>query len=943
MKRLFSLSLLGLVILLFARCSPNEEIVDSLAIASDSEIYFSKGMDFTSETGSKTISFSSSKPWKIALSSAEWCTATPSSGGAGDAVVVISAQANTMYDSRNVTLQLVSGSIDKSFTVSQKQKDALTLTTSYFEVAKAGENIKVEVKANIAFEVEIPDASKSWISQVVTRGLTTTSLTFKVAPNTGFSDRVGEIIIKSGSLSEKLMVKQQGSSVEGLNFSLETLDADKEVKITFKAANSSQLYGYTGDVYIHTGVVSDGTWMYVPAEWSVNLAKCKMTKEADNMWSITLSPSIRQWFGSGETSVQKLGIVIRSADGTKKGISTDSFIAVTDSKYTGFVPTAIKNAPLPANVKEGITIVNNTTVTLVLYDKDKNGAHKDFAHVVGDFNNWTLSNDATCQMFRDEAAGCWWITLTGLDAAKEYAFQYYVGTKAGETIRLADAYARKILDPDNDKYITAATYPDKKEYPQGAIGIASVFKTQEDAYSWKMTDFKIKDKDNLVIYEMLLRDFTTTGDINGATEKLDYLKSLGVNAIELMPVQEFDGNDSWGYNPCFFFAMDKAYGTDRMYKQFIDACHAKGMAVILDVVYNHATGNHPFAKLYWDAAKNKTAANNPWFNVDAPHPYSVFHDFNHESPLVRTFVKRNLQFLLTEYKIDGFRFDLTKGFTQKSSTESTASAKDDSRIAILKDYNTAIKNVKTDAVVILEHFCDDQEEKALAADGMKVWRNKNEAYCQSGMSWEEKSDFSSLYTGTNSMTFGAYVGFMESHDEERVTYKMKAYGNGDLKTNSANRLKSLSTNAAFFFTVPGPKMIWQFGEMAYDISIDEGGRTGKKPLHWEYQTTNKALVEVYTKLITLRNDYPSLFASNAQLTWKVGVSDWNNGRTLTLKGVDGKEIRVVGNFTTQALDYTTPAGMWYNYLGDGQPVKADEKISIPAHEFRLYTSFPSAK
>ena len=113
-----------------------------------------------------------------------------------------------------------------------------------------------------------------------------------------------------------------------------------------------------------------------------------------------------------------------------------------------------------------------------------------------------------------------------------------------------------------------------------------------------------------------------------------------------MPVQEFDGSDSWGYNPCFFFAMDKAYGTKAMYKQFIDACHEAGMAVILDVVYNHATGNNPLAKLYWDG--DKTAKNNPYFYVEAPHPYRGLHDFIHESPQVRKLVKRNLQFLLKE-------------------------------------------------------------------------------------------------------------------------------------------------------------------------------------------------------------------------------------------------------------------------------------------------------
>ena len=452
---------------------------------------------------------------------------------------------------------------------------------------------------------------------------------------------------------------------EGLNYSLEMPNADQELTITFKAAQSSALYGYAGAVYIHTGVISDGTWMYVPAEWNQNLAKCEMTQGAANTWSVTLDPSIREWFVSGETAVQKLGIVIRSADGTKKGIEEDSFVEITDAKYDAFAPAAIKNGPLPANVKEGINMVDNSTVTLVLYDKDNTGAYNDFAHVIGDFNHWKLTNEKDCQMYRDEAASCWWITLEALDPNKEYAFQYYVGKKDGGAIRLADAYCHKILDPDNDKYISNATYPEAKEYPEGGSGVVSVFKIQKDEYAWKVPNFSVEDENNLVIYELLFRDFTKSGDINGAMAKLDYLKSLGVNAIELMPVQEFDGNDSWGYNPCFFFAMDKAYGTDKMYKQFIDACHEKGIAVILDVVYNHATGNNPLAKLYWDGKKNKTAANNPWFNVDAPHPYSVFHDFNHESPLVRTFVKRNLQFLLEEYHFDGFRFDLTKGFTQK--------------------------------------------------------------------------------------------------------------------------------------------------------------------------------------------------------------------------------------------------------------------------------------
>ncbi len=730
---------------------------------------------------------------------------------------------------------------------------------------------------------------------------------------------------------------------DGFNYSVESPDADEPLTITFKAGATSALNGYNGDVYLHAGVVSEGVWQYVPADWEENIAKCKMTKVEANVWSITLSPSIRQWFGSGETPVLKLGVIVRSSDGNKKGVESDTFVEVTDKVYQAFEPGPVQEAALPNGVQPGINVIDNSTVTLVLYDQDLQKKHKDFAYVVGDFNNWKLSNDGKSQMYRDNAAGCWWLTVTGLQPTEEYAFQYYVGTKGGETTRLADAYCHKILDPDNDKYIPASTYPNLKAYPAGGVGIVSVFRIQEESYNWAASGFKVEDDDNLVIYELLLRDFTSSGDLNGAMEKLDYLKSLGINAIELMPIQEFDGNDSWGYNPCFFFALDKAYGTPEKYKQFIDACHAKGIAVILDVVYNHASGSHPFAKLYWDAKNNKTAANNPWFNVDAPHPYSVFHDFNHESELVRNYVKRNLKYLLEEYHVDGFRFDLTKGFTQTHSTESTASNYDASRIRILKDYNAAIRTVKEDAVVILEHFCEDREEKELAEAGIKVWRNLNNAYCQSGMGWKDNSDFSALYTGTNGMKFGAYVGFMESHDEERVAYKIFKYGNGDLKENQENRLKSLSSNAAFFFTVPGPKMVWQFGEMAYDISIEEGGRTGKKPIHWEYQTERKELVDTYTKLITLRNDCPDLFSKSSQLTWHVSLSDWDNGRTLTLKSVSGKQLHVFGNFTTGAIKYTLPAGTWYDYLGEGTAVEGNKEITVPAHEFRLYTSFNHKK
>ena len=745
-----------------------------------------------------------------------------------------------------------------------------------------------------------------------------------------------------GCSDDKNEPNKEPEEKEGYWTEPEVLEADKEVTLYFVPPKGSQLYNYEGDIYLHTGVISGSDWLYVPAEWGENIEKCKMKREGENRWSLVYSPSIKDWFGA-VVPIKQVGLVFRNEDGSKKGYSSDKFLTIIDNS---FKPGKVEYASQPDNTISGINIHNGgASATFVLYDKDKNGESWDYAYLIGDFNGWALDN--TYQMKRDKETSCWWFTINDINPTTEYAFQYYLG-REDESIILADAYCEKILDPHNDQYIPATTYPNLKKYPKGATGIVSVFQPQEEEYVWEVSDYTIQDPNNLIIYELLLRDFTESGDIKGALEKLPYLKSLGVNAIELMPVQEFDGNDSWGYNPCFFFAMDKAYGTKNDYKQFIDACHKEGIAVLLDVVYNHATGNHPFAKLYWNTRLNRTAKNNPWFNEIAPHPYSVFHDLNHEEPMVREFVKRNLQFLLSEYNIDGFRFDLTKGFTQNKSNESNAGKYDASRIAILKDYNNAIKEVNPKACVILEHFCEDKEEIELARQGMKLWRNYNNAFKQTAMGWNENSAFNGLYSGdVKGMPFGGYVSYMESHDEERMAFAQLEGGNWDLKQESKieNRMKRLATNAAFCFTVPGPKMLWQFGEMGYDVSIEENGRTGRKPILWEYLdvTERFKLHQTYIKLIHFRQKYPSLFNEEAQFEWKVSSADWRDGRFLQLEN-EGNTLLIIGNFMESDITIDTPfssVGDWYDLMDTKveRVMSTSNELSIPAHEFKAFVNF----
>lgn len=745
-------------------------------------------------------------------------------------------------------------------------------------------------------------------------------------------------------------------------------DADQPLTLTFKAPASSALYGFTGDVYLHTGVIVEGQWQFVPAGWNENIDKCKFEKDAEqeNVWSITLSPSLREWFGSGTTPITQLGVIIRSADGTKKGLETDEFITVTDNLHTGFEPGEVKNQSLPAGMQYGInTDVATNSVTLVLYDKGTDGAHQDYAFVVGDFNNWTLANDETSQMYRDEAAGCWWITLNNLDPSKEYRFQYYVGTEIAGSMRLGDPYTEKILDPNNDQYIPESTYPKADiAYPEKGIGIVSTFKISKEKYAWKNPDFKIKDPDNLMIYELLFRDFTRNngsvdvGDIKGALAKLKagYFRDLGVNAIELMPVQEFEGNNSWGYNPFYFFALDKAYGTKEDCKAFIDECHSQGIAVLFDVVYNHATGSHTFARLFWNSSTNKTADNNPWFNVDAPHPFSVFHDFNHESKLTNDFVKRNLKFLLDEYKIDGFRFDLTKGFTNTPCDEATANNYDAGRIKILKGYYDAIQEANPNAVMICEHLVGDMgENEELANYGLKMWNKQCQAYYQTAMGYDsDGSGFENVRWTGNAGSHDGWVSYMESHDEERTAYKQVAYSQEPFRSDLQARMAQLEVNAAFFFTIPGAKMIWQFEELGYDVSInadlqgneypDDSHRTDPKPLRWEYfnDSARKRLYDTYGKLMKLRQANPEVFAPEAFREWQVAQGYWDNGRWIRLQSTNGKQLVVVGNFTTSEITVANAlpsTGKWYNMETGEEETISSTSVTLSAHSFRVYTTF----
>jgi hypothetical protein len=179
--------------------------------------YFSKSLDFTSEGGSATITFTTNKDWSVAPSSSggdiSWCTVSPSSGKAGTNTVTIKTSQNTLYDDRNVTLFFTVKDLITNLVITQKQKDALTITTAKYEVASAGGTINVEVKANIDYQIEIPSEYSSWIHQTSSRGLTASNIAFTIDKSEEYDKREGEIIVKSGLFEERLKIYQAGSGI----------------------------------------------------------------------------------------------------------------------------------------------------------------------------------------------------------------------------------------------------------------------------------------------------------------------------------------------------------------------------------------------------------------------------------------------------------------------------------------------------------------------------------------------------------------------------------------------------------------------------------------------------------------------------------------------------------------------------------------------------------
>ena len=633
--------------------------------------------------------------------------------------------------------------------------------------------------------------------------------------------------------------------------------------------------------------------------------------------------------------------------------ATDGSETLTETFEIVVRPTVVEEA-LPNGLLDGLNLneADPTKATLVFY-----APGKEFVHVIGDFNDWKLDNNYL--MKKDSSKDRFWIELSGLTAQTDHMYQYFIEAD----LKVADPYSTIVLTESNDQYIDAITYPNLPAYPTGKTNHSvTLLRTGDAPFAWEITNFNRPAKTDLVIYELLIRDFDALHSFDAVKARLDYLQELGVNAIEFMPVSEFDGNESWGYNPSFHMALDKYYGTKTAFKQLIDECHKRGIAVILDVVYNHATGQNPYYRMWNTDNGNyggQAAADSPFFNETAKHSYSVFNDFNHSQQATKDYVKRTTQYWIEEYKIDGFRWDLTKGFTQNctASDEGCTNTIQADRVAVLKEYADYQWEVDPDFYVIFEHLGTNQEETEWVnyrlgeGKGIMMWSNLNPNYSETSMGYHDsnKSNFSWISYKNRGWTTPANISYMESHDEERTMYRNLNFGNSNASYDTqdlATALERQKGSGAFYFTVPGPKMIWQFGELGYEVSIDFNGRTGNKPIRWEYvnDSDRKALYDTWAKIIALKKQEDIFRTSN--FTLDVAASTGIKKIHLTNDNAtdDLQYITIIGNFgiTEQAaIPGFQQTGTWYDLLNDTNTItvtNVNQSVLLQPGEFKIYGS-----
>ncbi len=299
----------------------------------------------------------------------------------------------------------------------------------------------------------------------------------------------------------------------------------------------------------------------------------------------------------------------------------------------------------------------------------------DSVHVAGQFNGWST----TSTPLSGEGDGNWSVDVPGASVGQQYK---YVIRNGGQLLWKKDPRSTDVQNSGTDA--------------NSIIGDLS--------HNWQSNDYEMPTWNELVLYEMHIGAFNDSpgglpGTFLSALQRLDHLVELGVNGIQLMPIHEFGGDFSWGYNPAYPYTVESAYGTPRQFMQFIDECHKRGIAVLIDVVHNHY-GPTDLDIWQFDGFSSTVFPGGIYFH----NSNDIGTDWgdtrpNYSLPEVRSYIIDNTEYFLDTYRIDGIRWDSTSNIRAKNGGEALPGGQQ-----LLREMNDAVDAQWPGKIMIAEEF-----------------------------------------------------------------------------------------------------------------------------------------------------------------------------------------------------------------------------------------------
>jgi 1,4-alpha-glucan branching enzyme len=508
--------------------------------------------------------------------------------------------------------------------------------------------------------------------------------------------------------------------------------------------------------------------------------------------------------------------------------------------------------------------------------------HADKVFVTGTFNNWSKTSNPLAS----EGNGYWSTDVSGAKAGDQYT---YIITNGPNQFPRIDPYARDVTS---------------------SVGNGVIHKPD---FHWGSDAYEMPPLNKLVIYEMHIGTFNDQpgggpGNFNGAIEKLPYLKNLGINAIEIMPAMEFAGGFSWGYNPAHLFAIETDYGGPNAFKEFIKAAHSLGIAVILDVVYNHFgpsdldiwqfdgwSENNKGGIYFYNDWRSTT----PWGDTRP--------DYGRKE--VRQFIGDNVMMWLNEYRIDGLRWDMTAFIRNVYGNNDDSDNDIPDGWSLMQWMNDIIRGMAPQRVSIAEDLKNNPFLTKGTPEGGAGFNAQWDAgfvhpvrgaiIPQDDQSRNMDAVQNAILHRYDADAFSRVI-YTESHDEvangkARVPEEISP---GDAGTWHAKKLSTLG--AALVFTSPGIPMIFQGQEFLEDDWFHD-----KDPIDWSKKQTYSGILQLYSDLIRLRQNGDG--TTQGLCGQHVHVHHANNEAKVVAfyrwdRGGPGDSVVIVANMANQSYD-----------------------------------------